>query len=331
MNEEIGDEAAITFVSSFYRAIGFGRSIHDAFEQGNIALMLEGIPEEHVPVLLSRPGINPATVFLMRPSPVDHNSTKPAAAMTQQESVGPTEVSFDIEVADVCEVRADVLALKFAMYLYGADQVVARALGKTEDEIASLVSRLGESSLLYTRGAIASERVLFTNVGDLYHFGYDEIRQFAMDTLAALARIAPSVHHVAMTIHGVGTGLDEAEAFRVQLAGCLDAITQKKCPKSLERISIVERHPQRARLLEQVLSDYLPERTVPSIAVPLEAMQADMQAERARRADILKRDGYVVEKPHVFVAMPFSEGNDRCVLLWHSRPREPGRLLVRTC
>ena len=45
MSTAIGDEAAIIFAASFYRAIGFGRSIKDAFDQGKIAIMVEGIPE----------------------------------------------------------------------------------------------------------------------------------------------------------------------------------------------------------------------------------------------------------------------------------------------
>ena len=34
MSTAIGDEAAIIFAASFYRAIGFGRSIKEAFDQG---------------------------------------------------------------------------------------------------------------------------------------------------------------------------------------------------------------------------------------------------------------------------------------------------------
>ena len=59
MSTSIGDEAAISFAASFYRAIGFGRSIKEAFEQGKVSLMLEGIPEENTPVLLCRKGIDP--------------------------------------------------------------------------------------------------------------------------------------------------------------------------------------------------------------------------------------------------------------------------------
>ena len=43
MNEAIGDDAAITFASTFYGALAFGRSVGQAFEQGRVALMLQGL------------------------------------------------------------------------------------------------------------------------------------------------------------------------------------------------------------------------------------------------------------------------------------------------
>ena len=67
MNDAIGDEAAITFAASFYRAIGFGRSIKQAFDQGIVALLLEGIPEENKPELLTRNGVNPEKIVLVPP------------------------------------------------------------------------------------------------------------------------------------------------------------------------------------------------------------------------------------------------------------------------
>ncbi len=60
MSTSIGDEAAIFFAASFYRAIGFGRSIKDAFDQGKTAIMLEGISEVDTPQLLTRTGVDPA-------------------------------------------------------------------------------------------------------------------------------------------------------------------------------------------------------------------------------------------------------------------------------
>jgi len=65
MNTAIGDQAAIIFAASFYRAIGFGRSVQEAFEQAKTALLLEGIPEENTPELLVRAGVDPAQIFLV--------------------------------------------------------------------------------------------------------------------------------------------------------------------------------------------------------------------------------------------------------------------------
>lgn len=65
MRQAIGDNAAIVFAASFYRALGFGRSVKEAFEQGIAALLLEGIPENNTPVLLCRNGVDPARVYLV--------------------------------------------------------------------------------------------------------------------------------------------------------------------------------------------------------------------------------------------------------------------------
>lgn len=67
MTKAIGDEAAIAFAASFYRALGFGRSVQEAFDQGRAALLLEGIAEEDTPELLVRKGVDPARVVLLGP------------------------------------------------------------------------------------------------------------------------------------------------------------------------------------------------------------------------------------------------------------------------
>ena len=68
MKKSIGDAAAIAFASSFYRAIGFGRSIQEAFDQGITSLLLEGIPEEDNPILLTKDGVDPRQIVLIRHS-----------------------------------------------------------------------------------------------------------------------------------------------------------------------------------------------------------------------------------------------------------------------
>lgn len=64
MRVSIGDEAARVFAASLYRAIAFGRSIKEAFDQGKTALRLQGIPEADTPILISRKGVHPSKVYL---------------------------------------------------------------------------------------------------------------------------------------------------------------------------------------------------------------------------------------------------------------------------
>lgn len=67
MNESIHDKAAAAFTSSFYRALGFGRSLQEAFDQGIASLLLEGIPEEDIPELLVKEGVETQKVVLIVP------------------------------------------------------------------------------------------------------------------------------------------------------------------------------------------------------------------------------------------------------------------------
>ena len=57
--------AASIFTASFYRAIGFGRSVQEAFDQGITAILLEGVPGQDAPRLLARPGVDASQVFLL--------------------------------------------------------------------------------------------------------------------------------------------------------------------------------------------------------------------------------------------------------------------------
>lgn len=67
MRRAVGDAAAIAFAAAFYRAVGFGRSVQDAFNQGITSLLLEGIREENTPELLVRSGVDARSVVLVNP------------------------------------------------------------------------------------------------------------------------------------------------------------------------------------------------------------------------------------------------------------------------
>jgi hypothetical protein len=66
MSGVISDAAAIQFVGTFYRALGFGRSIRDSFDLGKNALMNLPVQEDRTPRLYSGTGArDPARVVLV--------------------------------------------------------------------------------------------------------------------------------------------------------------------------------------------------------------------------------------------------------------------------
>ena len=68
MNDTIPDDGAIAFSNAFYRALFSGASVRNAFEEGKIALALEGLKGAQVPELLVRPGADASKVMLIEPA-----------------------------------------------------------------------------------------------------------------------------------------------------------------------------------------------------------------------------------------------------------------------
>jgi hypothetical protein len=68
MNSAIGDRAAAVFAASFYRAVGFGRSVQESFEQGKVALMLDGVDESSTPELITKAGVDASVLRLVTDS-----------------------------------------------------------------------------------------------------------------------------------------------------------------------------------------------------------------------------------------------------------------------
>ena len=162
----------------------------------------------------------------------------------------PNNVKIEIVERDALEIDADVLALKYAQQYYGVDELVADRLARAGVDQKRMQPNTDGFRLIPTGSAIAARNVLFIGVVNLYDFGYREIRDFARRVLSALAGAAPQTRHVTATVHGAGFGLDEIEAFEAEVAGFLDAIGGGDIPKSLEKISIVERNPGRVARLQ---------------------------------------------------------------------------------
>jgi hypothetical protein len=69
-------------------------------------------------------------------------------------------IKFATQVGDVTTFDADVVALKFAQRLFGADQAVAQALGKREEDIASALLSLGAYKLFPAVDKIGAQQAL---------------------------------------------------------------------------------------------------------------------------------------------------------------------------
>lgn len=68
MKASIDDEAARIFAAHFYSAIGFGRSVQDAFKQGLAALAVNGLPDVDTPEMYTAENVDPQAVVLVKPS-----------------------------------------------------------------------------------------------------------------------------------------------------------------------------------------------------------------------------------------------------------------------
>jgi hypothetical protein len=66
MSDKISRQAAIIFAAYFYQAIAYGRSIQESFDLARIQLDLANVQGAKTPVLLSRDGVDPSKIFLLK-------------------------------------------------------------------------------------------------------------------------------------------------------------------------------------------------------------------------------------------------------------------------
>jgi hypothetical protein len=214
---------------------------------------------------------------------------------------GP-EIRIGVTCGDVLGFTADVLALKHAGgRLYGADRGVVAALDVGGIDLRDSLPGPGDSRLVETQGVLKARRVLFLGTPALHAFDYAEIREFGRGVLAALALQAPGTRHVALTLHGIGYGLDESEVFRAEIAGLLDAIAASEYPAMLERITIVEISEGRAARLSALLA------MLDTGPVRGDLSRFHEEAPQGDPREALRDVGEgSQQKAHIFVAMPFA-------------------------
>lgn len=203
------------------------------------------------------------------------------------------DLKITVKHADVCDVACDVLVLKYAQSWHGADLCVANELelGRGWSLGGDFVA-VGDYKFVNTERKINANYALFEGVPVLRQFTYAIIREFSKRQLLHLHQELPNARHIAMPMHGVNFGMDERESFLSQLAGTLEALATDNLLPKLEELSFVEKNAGRAQRITKLLQDNY---------VPRQAKQAQIEMTQP-----VASAGTSAEKPHVFVAMPFS-------------------------
>ena len=239
-------------------------------------------------------------------------------ALPNQGSSRPDRTfEFAIEHGDITMFEADVLALKYAQSFFGADLTVATILARHGYKWEGFNLEIGDSRLLDSKGSLGVQQVLFVGVPSLMKFLYKEIREFVCQVLTILSQAAPATRHVALTLHGIGTGLDEAAVLDAEFAGLLRA----KLPEGLEKVSIVDHNlylvQHLRRIFDQIYgkTDFISPikgRWAYRVAVPLPVRRghAGLLGPPSSVMQAVERVVESEEKPHAFVALPFRHEKD---------------------
>ena len=160
------------------------------------------------------------------------------------------------------EVEADVALLKLAPGSGGLDRYMTNLLEANNIDInKKALNQTGGYDIVDSQGVIGAKHITFIRTEWIGAFGYRQVRQFAERGLSVLGTELPNTKHIIMTIHGVNTRLrlDEGETMQAQLAGLIDVLQAWRAPLALERITIVELEPDRAKRIRTSLEGFFEE------------------------------------------------------------------------
>jgi len=219
-------------------------------------------------------------------------------------------VSIKVLNADLLEVEADVLAVKYAQGFHSSDGLVADKLHERGVNRRALEAPANESRFSPSKGALSAKEVLVLGTVPLSHLGYHDVRLFGSRSLEVLKQRGGAVRTVAMTVHGANCGLDEGEAVLALAGGLIDGIQRGQVPPSLQSIVIVEKREGRAKRLHHTLLTKLQGLTGVTFTGDVFKVERPAGDEALLKPPTpsLPTHGVasVEQKPHAFVAMPFS-------------------------
>jgi len=148
-----------------------------------------------------------------------------------------------------------------------------------------------------TKGKLPYGHVLFVGVPSLMFFDYGEIRKFSETALRAVFQSKQAHSHVAMTMHGVGYGLDEKEAFTAQVAGILECFSVPSGGNVPQKVTIVEQNANRFYRISALLNQICDVQDNSAIT-----LQCGPMGQVIPDAGIASKN-----KRLIFVAMPYNE------------------------
>jgi hypothetical protein len=196
-------------------------------------------------------------------------------------------ITINVVQGDAVSFPADVLVVKHAQIIFGLDRAVAERYAENRGDPNQFILPPGEISLFPSLGAVAAQHILAAGVLPHYQLGYSDIRTFGRDTIVALSQRAPTAAHFVTTVHGLHGSryyLDEAEAVTAQIAGYIDALVTSSVSCRLNKITIIECIPDRAKRISKRVQELFPD------GLLINGNSVNMQANG---------------KPSIFVAMPF--------------------------
>ncbi len=163
----------------------------------------------------------------------------------------------DVHVGSIDKIQADAIVLNAfqgATTLGGTTGSIDRALNGLLSEIITsgdFKGKVGETSVIYTRGALASPRVILVGLGKPEEFSVNVARRAS----AAASRKAQEMglQHIASVVHGAGAGgLEPGDAAQAVAEGAAlvtyrfsDYKSGNNKP-SLEQFTLVELDPDKA-------------------------------------------------------------------------------------
>ncbi|MBV8234918.1 MAG: CHAT domain-containing protein [Acidimicrobiia bacterium] len=123
MSAPIGDDHAIAFAAEFYQALGFEKSVQQAYDLGVVRLLGEGVADAKTLVKLhKRRGVNPAQIVLVGTQPEPQTPGEPARPADQKTPTPAARINED-EIREVLrplmgdrEKRQARLGRAFAAY-----------------------------------------------------------------------------------------------------------------------------------------------------------------------------------------------------------------------